>query len=92
MLTMTIVRNVHFCELTFSGKLTGLPVRRDACILLFGEFYILEYHITYLLLKTDSVTCEKTCLHSALGGGAAPSPQSTPPAFLYLNSSYISWG
>jgi hypothetical protein len=23
---------------------------------------------------------------------ALPSPQSPPPAFLYLNSSYISWG
>ena len=37
MLTMTIVRNLHFCEPTFSWKLTALHVRRDACILLWGE-------------------------------------------------------
>ena len=130
MLTMTIVHNLHFCELSFSWKLTGLHVRRDACILLWGEFtslsvtllvfswkltalnvrrgacillwgeaaflylnpsYISWFLRTNLLLKADSITCEKGCLHSALGGGAAPSPQSLPPAF-YLNPSYISWG
>ena len=49
------------------------------CIL--HSIYIPEYHMTNLLLKTSNVTCEKRCLHSALGGGAAPSPQSPPPAF-----------
>ena len=37
MLTMTIVRSLHFCEPTFSWKLIALHVRRDACILLWGE-------------------------------------------------------
>ena len=62
------------------------------CIL--HSIYIPEYHITYLLLKTDSVTCEKRRLHSALGGGAAPSPQSPLPLLIFKTQArkYISWG
>ena len=57
------------------------------CIL--HSIYIPEYHITYLLLKTDSVTCEKRCFHSALGGGAVPSPQSPPPAFFIFKPKLV---
>ena len=37
--------------------------------------------MTNLLLKTSNVTCEKRCLHSALGGGAAP-------LFLFKSNTY----
>ena len=180
MLTMTIVRNLHFCEPTFSWKLTALHVRRDACILLWGEalrpppnpppplFYLNPSYISWgwqvaifanelfswkltatlhvrrgafiklsgealrpspnppshffiyfifkpklvntlglawwcgehdgvnanhdhrpqlaflrtnLLLKADSITCEKRCLHSALGGRRYALPPIPSPAF-----------
>ena len=46
-----------------------------SCKMHFAQyFYIPEYHMTNLLLKTSNVTCEKRCLHSALGGGRPPLP------------------
>ena len=94
---------VRFLFLCFSAFLLlcfffALPALNTwfSCKMHFAQYlsiYIPEYHMTNLLLKTSNVTCEKRCLHSALGGGAAPSPQSPLPLFFYLNlnPSYISW-
>ena len=82
MLTMTIVRNLHLCELTFSWKLTALHVRRDACILLWGEFtslsitlFIFSGKLTGLHVRRDA------CI--LLWGEALRPPPNPPLPFFY---------
>ena len=82
MLTMTIVRNLHLCELTFSWKLTALHVRRDACILLWGEFtslsitlFIFSGKLTGLHVRRDA------CILLLWGEALRPPPNPPLPLF-----------
>ena len=81
MLTMTIVRNLHLCELTFSWKLTALHVRRDACILLWGEFTSLSITLFIFSGKLTGLHVRRDACILLWGEALRPPPNPPLPLF-----------